>query len=314
MQRERYLLAKFINLFLCGVRKIVSRERFRRTRYYGKRILECDEANAEIRDQLLSGRPFLVARFGDAELRAVMYYLENRLHLRRGFPEKIKTVMHRNAGFFPATDENLMRYGALMLDAVAQVDLFAVWYNLMEDYVIHTFGNARQLAHLEAIEPYLSSDPWSSALRGKKVLVVHPFSDSIEKQYRIHEKLFQDPRVLPDFQLLTYRAVQTNAGGETNYEDWFAALEGMFSEIRALDFDVAIVGCGAYGLPLASMIKGLGKQVIHLAGATQILFGIRGARWDARPYMQKFFNAYWIRPSAAERPKHADQVEGGCYW
>ena len=79
-------------------------------------------------------------------------------------------------------------------------------------------------------------------------------------------------------------------------------------------FDVAIVGCGSYGMPLAARIKGLGKQVIHLAGATQILFGIRGARWDARPYMQKFFNENWTRPSATERPKNADLVEGACYW
>lgn len=314
MQRERYLLAKSRNLFLCGVRKIVSREHFRRTRYYGQRIMECDETNDWIRKRLQSGEPFLVSRFGDAELRAVMFYLENELHLREGFPEKIKTVMHRNAGFFPATDENLMRYGKMMLDAAAQVDLFAVWYNLMEDYVIHTYGNAERIAHLEAIEPYLSKNPWSSALKGKKVLVVHPFSDSIEKQYRVRDQLFSDPCVLPDFQLLTYRTVQTNAGGETHYSDWFAALEGMFSEIRDLHFDVAIVGCGSYGMPLAAGIKGLGKQVIHLAGATQILFGIRGARWDARPYMQKFFNENWIRPSAAERPKNADLVEGACYW
>lgn len=314
MHRERYLLAKSRNLFLCGVRKIVSRERFSRTRYYGRRIMECDETNVWIRERLQSGEPFLAARFGDAELRAVMYYLENEMHLRRGFPERIKTVMHRNAGFFPATDENLMRFGEMMLDAAAQVDLFAVWYNLMEDYVIHTYGNAERLSHLEAIEPYLSRSPWSSALQGKKVLVVHPFSESIEKQYRIHDQLFSDPRVLPAFQLITYRAVQTNAGGETHYQDWFAALEGMFREIRELDFDVAIVGCGSYGLPLAAKIKGLGKQVIHLAGATQILFGIRGARWDVRPYMQKFFNENWVRPSASERPKNADQVEGGCYW
>ena len=61
-------------------------------------------------------------------------------------------------------------------------------------------------------------------------------------------------------------------------------------------------------------IKKLNKQVIHLAGATQILFGIRGKRWDIRPEMQQYFNEHWTRPLESERPKDAQKVEGGCYW
>jgi threonine dehydrogenase-like Zn-dependent dehydrogenase len=38
----------------------------------------------------------------------------------------------------------------------------------------------------------------------------------------------------------------------------------MIDEIGKIDFDVAILGCGAYGLPLAAAIKGMGKQAIHL--------------------------------------------------
>ena len=45
-------------------------------------------------------------------------------------------------------------------------------------------------------------------------------------------------------------------------------------------FDVAIIGCGAYGMPLAAMLKQAGKQAIHLGGATQLLFGIKGKRWE----------------------------------
>ena len=42
-------------------------------------------------------------------------------------------------------------------------------------------------------------------------------------------------------------------------KSWFDALDKMYKDIRELDFDVAIVGCGAYGLPLAAKIKSLGK-------------------------------------------------------
>ncbi|WP_274095727.1 hypothetical protein [Riemerella anatipestifer] len=40
---------------------------------------------------------------------------------------------------------------------------------------------------------------------------------------------------------------------------WFDALEDMKNKIDLVDFDVAIIGCGAYGLPLASYIKNKGK-------------------------------------------------------
>lgn len=310
----RYMAAKIRNIFLCAIRKAVGRNRFHRNKYYGKRIKETDEANRIIFDALMSGKPFLAARFGDAELRTLVYTLDRRYGLLRSFPAYIKKAMHLNAGFFPATDENLTKFGELLWDTAKKVDVYGVWYNLLEDYVIQTQSPSAELVRLEALEPYRSTCPWSKALAGKKVLLVHPFEESIRMQYSRREKLFADPNVLPEFTLLTYKTVQTNAGGTCAYSDWFSALEGMYNDIKQMDFDVAIVGCGAYGLPLSAMIKDLGKQVIHLAGATQILFGIRGARWDVRPDMQHLFNPYWIRPSEKEKPQNASSVENGCYW
>lgn len=309
-----FLSAKMRNIGWVLLRRIIGFKRFKRYSYYGKRIRGYDYANQYIYQQLQSGKPFLAARYGDVELRALVYTLEKDLGLRKKYPDYIKTKMHMNAGFFPADDEYLEQFGHVLWEASQQVDLFGVWFNLLEDYVIeHTNKNAK-LVVLEGLEPYRSSTPWSKALQGKKVLVAHPFADSIQSQYQRRNKLFQNPDILPDFKLITYKTVQTNAGGTTNYKTWFEALDSMFNDIKQLDFKVAIVGCGAYGLPLAAKIKNLGKQVIHLAGATQILFGIRGARWDVRPEMQQYFNDYWVRPSASERPVNASKVEGGCYW
>lgn len=314
MNKTNYFVAKLKNLFFCSVRKVIGHQRFKRNKYYGKAIKGINEANDIIYSWLMSGKPFLAARFGDAELRALVYALEKDMGIRKGFPEYIKKVMSLNAGFFPATDENLHRFGHLLWEAAKEVDVFGVWYNLMEDYVIHEQSPGSELVELIALEPYRSSCPWSRALKGKKVLVVHPFEESIKNQYKIKDKLFEDSNILPDFELITYKAIQTNAGGTCEYKDWFEALDAMYADIQVIDFDIAIVGCGAYGLPLAAKLKRMGKQVIHLAGATQILFGVRGARWDVRPEMQKYFNDYWIRPSESEKPVNATAVENGCYW
>lgn len=314
LKAGNYLFHKLRNIFWCGIRKIKGQRNFTRKKFYGKRIKGTEEANDLIGKKILSGKPFLVARFGDAELRALVYGLENKLKLRKGYPEYICKVMHNNAGFYPADFKNLDRFTDVLLESCSQVDIFAVWFNLMEDFVIHEFDSNADLVYLESIEPYRSKNPWSQYLQGKKVLVVHPFAESIQKQYKKRDKLFEDEKVLPDFTLITYKAIQTNAGGESTFESWFDALEHMFKDISKIDFDIAIVGCGAYGLPLSAKIKGLGKQVVHLAGATQILFGIRGARWDVRPEMQHYFNENWTRPLESEKPKDAKSVENGCYW
>ena len=49
---------------------------------------------------------------------------------------------------------------------------------------------------------------------------------------------------------------------------------------------------------------------IHAGGATQLLFGIKGKRWDECG----FYNDYWVRPSEREKPLGYEKVEGGCYW
>ena len=85
-------------------------------------------------------------------------------------------------------------------------------------------------------------------------------------------------------------------------------------QITRKDYDIAIIGCGAFGFPLASFVKDQGKKAIHLGGAVQILFGIKGVRWDENKFTSELYNEYWIRPSEDETPKNSGNVEKGCYW
>ena len=128
--------------------------------------------------------------------------------------------------------------------------------------------------------------------------------------------MFANPKILPDFELKTIKAVQSIADAKNDlpFHDWFEALEYMKKQIDKVDFDIAIIGAGAYGIFLADYCKRIGKQAIHLAGSTQMLFGIAGRRWQEDNAHQKIFNSYWCTPSIEEKPKGADKVVGGCYW
>lgn len=231
--------------------------------------------------------------------------------------------MQSNAGFFPATEENLIRFGELMIEDSKQLDILGSWLP-DEETMITDFKLNLTKVTLLSLEPYWSKNPWSRVLEGKKVLVIHPFASLIEQQYKEkREVLFDDKQVLPKFDLKTIKAVQS-LGGECEYHDWFEALDLMKSQMDATDYDIVLLGCGAYGFPLAAHAKRMGKQAVHLGGALQLLFGIRGKRWDNPDYgIQEFgkqntyktlFNSFWVYPSNSLVPSKATQVEGGCYW
>jgi len=59
-----------------------------------------------------------------------------------------------------------------------------------------------------ALEPFYFASPWSAELKGKRVLVVHPFKDTIEAQYAKRQQLWENPNVLPEFELVVVRISQ----------------------------------------------------------------------------------------------------------
>lgn len=274
--------------------------------------------NKTIYDAIMKGEPFLVGRFGANEL-SMMKTIEFDLKSKYSICTE---MMNTNAGFFP-NDTNLIKgFQPLMYDFCRECDVLGVWNQPFEGYFIDKYMKKNVvLTHLDCLEPwYYPEAPWSAALEGKKVLVIHPFEKSIKSQYKRKEELFPGTDILPKFELKTLRAVQTIAGTKDDrFETWFDALEWMYNEALSFDFDVAIIGCGAYGAPLAAKLKKAGKQAIHLGGATQILFGVKGKRWDGSlnthyDYVNKWFNESWVYPCAEDKVTGSNKIENGCYW
>lgn len=302
---------------------------------YDRGITDPDKASEQIYNLLASGKPCMIARYGAFELASVVNCLgvKNAQHSclkyisgkspQWWWNKRLMKFMQSNAGFFPSTEENLMKFGEMMVEDSKQLDILGSWLP-DEKTMITSFNLNLTKVTLLALEPYWSKNPWSRILEGKKVFVIHPFASLIEQQYKEkRELLFVDKQVLPKFDLKTIKAVQS-LGGDCEYSDWFEALDSMKKQMDATDYDIALLGCGAYGFPLAAHAKRMGKQSVHLGGALQLLFGIRGKRWDNPDYgIQEFgkqntyktlFNDSWIYPSASYIPSNAKQVEGGCYW
>lgn len=274
-----------------------------RNEFLGKE--QCDEFFKKL---LLSDEPCMVSRLGSTELKVLESYDK-----KNKYTENLKYRIMNNSGVFPNDDEILNQFSELYFKSCNQIDLLGIWLNPYEDKITNKYCKHSKITRLINLEPYFSLNPWSKYLKNKRVLVVHPFSQSIEKQYTNHKLLFDNKEVLPEFNLITYPAIQS-LGGNSDYTSWFEALNKMKGDIQNIDFDIAIIGAGAYGLPLASYVKELGKKSIHLGGATQMLFGIYGQRWKTLSAFQNIINEHWVRPQENEKPKSANKVENACYW
>lgn len=304
-------------------RKVIG---FRRGDYQDYRYVEFfdQEANDLVDNMLSDAKPCLITKFGTIELDyLVNYEMVSRKHHSivdifnyiRGFYPSLWSLkpldwLCSNAGFFPNDTTLLKDFYLEYMKVLPQIDILGS-YIYEEKVFDEKINNAKRVNLHGYYYPFFYKNPWTRRLKGKKVLVISPFDKEIEQQYRNREKLFADTDVLPEFTLITYKAVQSMLGIKTDYETWFDALQKMKNDIANIDFDIALIGCGAYGMPLAAHVKMKGKQAVHLAGNTQLLFGIIGKRWQDMPQTAKFMNEYWIHPSNNSIPKNHSRIEGG---
>ena len=281
----------------------------------GSKILTCEEANSAISDKINNNEPLMVARFGSVELQFLNKYLCKCLGIIDDYPLSNRHTICNNAGFFPNNSSEMDKFAQLMLKSSSALDIIALWNDTHENHIVRKYAQGAKGTLLEYIRPCFYNNTWTRALAGKKVCVVHPFCNTIISQYERRELIYPKGE-LPEFDLRVVKAVQTIAGTNDNrFSTWFDALDYMKEQISSEDFDVAILGCGAYGFPLAAYVKSIGKKAVHLGGTTQLMFGIRGSRWkDDSEIGKKLYNDYWVYPSDEDTPKNFKQVENGCYW
>jgi hypothetical protein len=301
-----------------SVLSVVARQRFRveRAKYRGEEILAPQAGNDLLRESLRTGLEFSAGKIGAAEIGGLMNYQRHKDssgHCERWGRHAM--MLHRNAGVFPNTPDALSRFCRVYAESLQSLDLLAVWFHWGERSLRMRYAPGARLVSLTAIEPYYHLRPWSQLLAGKRVLVVTPFARSVQSQAsRLKEVWRTKPDVMPDVELQTLRVPLSAALVKPIHSDWFSALDAMTEEMASRTFDVAIVGAGAWSLPLVARAKQLGKWAIHLGGSTQILFGINGGRWESNSFVSAHSNETWVRPSDDERPSSFRAIERGCYW
>ena len=306
-----------IRWLMIGGLHVVTGKYFIDREYYGGHVChKAEDGNARLYELIENSRPFAYCRYS---------YTEMEIMIRSVTQEKLKIPSTNRfewldifCGKGESNFEGALKYRHLMEGAFKEADMLGVWENLhMGDALLKMQERADDLYVTDArsVEAYYYDGPWTAALKGRKVLVVSPFSEAIKYQYQRRDKIWPGRNILPEFALDTEDSIWFYAGKrDERFNDWFEAYEFLYERIMSHDFDIVILACGYFGFALASRIKLAGKQAVHMGGATQILFGIKGKRWDDNPAINRFYNDSWIRADQRLKPDDDHNLDDGCYW
>ena len=284
-----------------------------------KEIPARDSATSEnLRQKLIEKKPFLAGKIGGAELLALEYgdhclrfEIPNAWSWRR--PAR---RLYNNAGFFPVEKSAFYNWSVGMRHAIASTDFLCAWQadpflKLYENVLIQSLAAKSCAIPMSSlgrdILPFIAAFRW---------VVVSPFVKTMQKQLP-RMKQINDPTgkwgIAWDHLEKTCQFVRCPFQSHLEsspYASWDDGLEKLTKEISLKDFDLALIGAGAWSLPLGSRIKQMGKSAIHMGGEMQLIFGIKGKRW----VNYNIYNSAWVDASPEEVPENNNRIEDGCYW
>jgi hypothetical protein len=235
-------------------------------------------------------------------------------------------------GVFPAGSDFLERWCAHYLAAVKELDWLGVSGNGLPETAQVVTGHdirADLLDHRDQQPdrsiPVDLSRCWLPHLHDRRVLLICPFASVLRDRARadVYEAVWASTG-RRWFEPRSVDAIDIPYGIEpatwSRYDDCIELEHQIADEMDSLDYDVALIAAGGLGIPLAVHAKQRGRVGISLGGHLQLVFGVYGERWLARPhYRELYFNDAWIRvpapyvPSASARRPVEQSIENEMY-
>ena len=276
------------------------------------------QSNGILRKMIKTNEPFFVSRLGCAIGIASAARLVGKIPSM----ELINTMATHDGIYYTDLNEVKIfidKYNEAIKHSTCMA-CFGKLYVETQNFYVERF-RLRTL-HFKCLEPLYvmleGNSPWTLELEGKKVLVISPFADSFRKQIDAKFSLFKNRRMFTEGQEFVFYRSFNSLAGNRPHGSWLETFEIMCQDVRKLDFDVALIGCGGYGLPLCNFIyKDLNKSAVYVGGCLQLMFGVMGKRWENSPIYRKIIkenDTHFIRPSGEEKMSNRGTIEGGCYW
>ena len=146
-----------------------------------------------IRQALISPDPCFIGRIAGIELQTVYDLQENPKMVQYDLLE-----LENNAGIHITSSESLHQYCQQLLTAYDHCTHIAEWDKTGKVYEITGRGQeliAKRTPHIPKfharhLEPYYDPPSWMQSLKGKRILIIHPFITTLQKQVSRLKDLF----------------------------------------------------------------------------------------------------------------------------
>lgn len=262
-------------------------------------------------------KPFLIGRLGFTESLVIGNIIT------KYYDQSVEKEAEQESGVFPGGFLTTILCASEQLFALNNCDLLAVWpipYLRKATKVSNFTGNFIDLEALNLLKCLSVSEIWSTLLLNKKVLIISPLKETIKQNYLKKEQIKHLNEILPDLKSLD--VIKAPYGTFANSTDtanssWVNNLHEMQKKMSKIDYDICLTGCGGYGFPLACYSKVfLEKPALHLGGALQLLFGIKGKRWTRKEHafsIKKYMDS-WESPLIVDQPEDPNSIERGAYF
>ena len=296
--------------------KLLSPSNRPNSTFYYKPLIQRSDALDLLKE---SKNGYAYGKIGTTELQA-LENIERKVHL--GIPslswEKASQRLFLESGVFPKTRQQFYEFIEIYQKSIVGLDGITLW---QEDPFLSAFEHEVAAKHCPRALKIESTVFWPFSvlpfLCDLKWLVVSPFVGSMQKQLPNMKNIFRkfswaDSTKGIQESCQFVRCPLFSYMEPSPFKSWSEGLEKLQESVLLHEFDLAIVGAGAWSLPLVAAIKRAGRRAMHFGGATQLFFGIRGKRWDH--YIYDHLNEYWIRPLPDDTPKGYRVKEDGCYW
>jgi hypothetical protein len=216
--------------------------------------------------------------------------------------------MKNNAGIKLSSVESVIQYSKMYMESFDNCETYFNWepYGIIYksgsmsiEFMKNKLNKPIIWASALDIYHYIYSNPWTYALKGKRVLIISSFEKSILEKIPIREKIY-GVDLFPECVILTICPPQTQ--GNEPSEDFSIELKRFTERLDLLEYDVALVSCGGYGNLVCNHIYKSGKSAIYVGESLQMYFGILENRWlQERPdVVRLFLNSYWSKPKQKE--------------
>lgn len=231
-------------------------------------------------------------------------------------------------GLFPTDTSFLHEFAQFYTKHVQQIDILGLFQADQEEKIIkeshlNSLFIPYQLTEPDRSLPANESNCYFPFFEGKKILIISPFGDLLKSRANkdtfeavwlsIGKKWFWPSEV--NAYEIPYSYV-TSVNTYKKYTNSMTLFDSICTNIKEVDFDIAFIGAGALGLPIASHLKNQCKIAISLGGHLQVLFGIVGGRWSKDEFWTtNYINERWIEMPKKYHPENKSILtDNGAYW